>query len=111
MEIYCLSRGMAEVLNNAFSNILTDLNIPQYNDPTINLEGIDNPILEAIEKYKNHPGIQAILSKGPFKNFSFAKVNLDCILKHIKNINIQKASQESDIPNKIVKDNHDIFVK
>ena len=50
-----------------------------------------------------------ILSKGPFKNFSFSKVNLDCILKHIKNINIQKASQESDIPNKIVKDNHDIF--
>ena len=102
-------RDVAEVLNNAFSNILKDLNIPQYNDPTINLEGIDNPILAAIEKYKNHPSIQAILSKGPFKNFSFSKVNLDCILKHIKNINIQKASQESEIPNKIVKDNHDIF--
>ena len=104
-------RDVAEVLINAFSNILTDLNIPQYNDPSINLEGIDNPILEGIEKYKNHPSIQAILSKGPFKNFSFSKVNLDCIvIKHIKNINIQKASQESDIPNKIVKDNHDIFV-
>ena len=48
-------RDGAEVLNNALSNILTDLNIAQYNDPTINLEGIDNPILEAIEKYKNHP--------------------------------------------------------
>ena len=45
-------RDVAEVLNNAFSNILTDLNIPQYNDPTINLEGIDNPILEAIENIK-----------------------------------------------------------
>ena len=30
-------------------------------------------------------------------------------MKHIININIQKASQESDIPNKIVKDNHVIF--
>ena len=36
------------------------LNVPQHEDPTINTNGIDNPVSRAIKKYINHPSIKLI---------------------------------------------------
>ena len=49
-----------ESLNNFFADAIINLNIPQYEDPTSNTNGSDDPVSRAIEKYKNHPSIKPI---------------------------------------------------
>ena len=45
----------ARVLNTFFSNTISDLNIPDYNNCDALAENIQEPILKAIVKYRNHP--------------------------------------------------------
>ena len=56
-------------------------------DPSENLE----------IKYKNHPSIGAILDKSPNTLFSLRTV-FKVIEKEISNLNVAKASQDSDVP-------------
>ena len=58
-----------------------------------------------IVKYRNHPGIKAILNE----LFSFDIVDREKILKGISSLDHTKACQESDIPTKIIKENADTF--
>ena len=46
---------ISETLNNFFSDVVTNLNLPQYDDPTVNVEDIEDPVARPVEKYKNHP--------------------------------------------------------
>ena len=60
-EIISENEQISESLNNFFADAIINLNIPQYEDPTSNnTNGIDDPVLRAIEKYKNHPSIKLI---------------------------------------------------
>ena len=101
--------AVSETLNNFYSNIITNLNIPEYEDTTTQVNELEDPILKAIEKYKNHPSIRAINTKGPFGTFSFSEINREEILKEIQSLDTNKASQESDIPIKLIKQNLDLF--
>ena len=92
-----------------FSNIVSNLNIPQYEDPSTNLENIVDPLEEIREKYKNHPSILAILNQNFNNSFSFKSITKEEIEKEILNLDISKASQQSDIPTKIIKMNLDMF--
>ena len=66
----------------------------------------DDLVLNAINKFKNHPSIIMIKRKNnPCGSFSFSSVQYDDILKKTKNLDTVKASQESDIPTKILKTN------
>ena len=49
---------VAEVLNNFFSNVITNLNLPPYINALINTENVEDPVLEAKMKYINHPSIK-----------------------------------------------------
>ena len=60
-------------------------------------------------KYKNHPSIIAIKEKPKNEKFSFHEVNNEKIERGIMRLNKNKASQKSDIPIRIIKDNVDIF--
>ena len=66
----------------------------------------------ALKKYKNHPSITAITKRmknlGNF-TFSFNYISHDDILKELNNLKTKKASQKTDIPIKIVKENVDII--
>ena len=42
-------------------------------------------------------------------NFSFDLINPECISKIINNLDSSKATQQGDIPTKVIKDNKDIF--
>ena len=60
-------------------------------------ENINDPFLEATVKYQNHPSIV------PFKkfcnsksHFSFKTVQKEEILKEVNNLNINKATQNTD---------------
>ena len=66
----------------------------------------------ALKKYKNHPSITAITKRmknlGNF-TFSFNFISHDDIVKELNKLKTKKASQKTDIPIKIVKENLDII--
>ena len=100
----------ARILNTFFSNILRDLKIPDYNNFDPMAENIEESVLKAILKYRNHPRILTIGEV--FKKnsqFSFKCVDKDEILKEILNLDASKVCQDSDIPSRNIKENADIF--
>ena len=60
-------------------------------------------------KYKNHPSIIAIKEKRKASKFTFHEVDNEKIIKDIKRLNKNKASQKPDIPITIIHENADIF--
>ena len=101
-----------EVLNTFFGNIVKNIEINQYSnfDPVIN--HVTDPTLRAILKYKDQPSILAIQDncENGIK-FAFEEIDLASIEKEIHNLKMNKASQSSDIPTKIIKENVDIFAE
>ena len=66
----------------------------------------------ALKRYKNHPSITAITNK--MKNlgnstFSFNFISHDDIVKELNKLKTEKASQKTEIPIKIVKEDVDII--
>ena len=94
-----------------FANAVSSLNIPRYTDSSITLDHIDDEILRIVEKYKNHPSVVAIKNKNFNSQFSSRTITKSEIYKEILNLDISKASQDSDIPTKIVRANADIFTE
>ena len=108
-EIIDNDQKISTIFNDFFSTVVSNLNIPQYEDPSINLDGIDDPLEIIREKYKNHPSILAIQDKQFDTSFSFELITKEDIEKEILALQDGKACQQSDIPTKIVKMNVDIF--
>ena len=54
---------IAETFNNFFTSAISNLNIPPFEDPSVEIDHIEDPILRMIEQYKNHPKIVAINEK------------------------------------------------
>ena len=66
--------------------------------------------MKAISKYRKHPSIVAIRNKCENKgSFSFVGVDQKEIENEILKLDANKASQNSDIPMKLLKENVDIF--
>ena len=109
-EIISNNKEVAEVLNTFFSNVVSNPNIPEYpvNDPFI--DNINDPILKAIFKYKNHPSIKAIEKVLKLDIlFNFNKVDKEEVFKEIIGLDASKASQDADVPTKIIKETADLF--
>ena len=53
-EVISENEQIFESLNNFFA-VVINLDIPQYEDQTINTNDTDDPVLRTIEKCKNHP--------------------------------------------------------
>ena len=108
-EILKTESETAETLNSFFSNIVKDLNISRYSEFDPVTENIADPTLKTIFKYKDHPSILAIQSNCEKETFRFSEFNIEDIKKDILKLDKNKASQHSDIPIKIIKENLDIF--
>ena len=54
---------IAETFNNFFTSAVSNLNIPSFVDPSVEIDHIEDPILRIIEQYKNHPSAVAINEK------------------------------------------------
>ena len=80
-------------------------------DPSVEIDHTEDPILRIIELYKNHPSIVAINKNNMAKQFSFKYIPKSDVEREILNLDVSKASQDSDIPTKIVKMNTDIFAE
>ena len=88
----------ATVLNDFFSNIITNLGIPQYIEGEPVSQNIDDPLMKAIIKYRLHPSIIAIKEKCVSSfSFSFSQVERNEIIKEINNLKINKATQSRDL--------------
>ena len=108
-KIITNDKEIAKVLNDFFSNIIKTLNIPKKDHTDSIVENVRDPTLKAILKYRKHPSILAIkrkLKSGPV--FTFNHITKEDVIKEI-NLDASKASQEDDIPTKIIKENSDIF--
>ena len=109
-EIEKIEKEVAEVFNKFFGNIAKNLNISQYSNFDLIMENARDPTLKAILKYKRHPSILAIKTKCNRNSvFSFREVSFKEIETEIRLLKLNKASQYSDIPIKIIKENSDIF--
>ena len=66
-----------------------------------------------IIKYKNHPSVKAItdrMEKVGKPTFNFKLTSHEGTEKEVNDLKIKKASQKSDIPLKIIKENVDIIL-
>ena len=66
-----MTKKTATVLNDFFSNIMTNLGISQYIEAEPVSQNIDNMLMKAIIKYTLHPSIIAIKGKR-VSSFSFS---------------------------------------
>ena len=100
----------AKVLNNFFSTLIQNLKIPQYKEHDPISASISDPVLTVVVKYRAHPSIIAIKENCNLSTrFNFSFVDKEDILKEIKNLKGNKATQNTDIPTKLIKENSDIF--
>ena len=73
-------------------------------------ENINDPLLKAIVRYRNHPSSVAIKKICNCKShFSFENVEKEEIPKMLNNLNFIKAVQSTDIPTKIIKEKFYVF--
>ena len=87
-EIIKTDQANAKMLNNFFSNIIKNLEIPQYNQIDPICQNIKDPVIKTIIKYRNHPGIIAIKERCSNLKFSSSFNEKDYTLKEIKNLQI-----------------------
>ena len=109
-EIFSSDTDIVDTFNDYFSSVVQNLNIPRENSINTNL--CINPVLEIIEKYKHHQSIISINKKmreKGLRKFSFQLVTLEETFKEVALLSDKKASQASDIPVKIIKENRDLI--
>ena len=85
----------AEVLNDFFSNIIKNLNIPQFNSDAPIYKKVLEPVIRAIVRYRDHPSILAAIQKCDSESrFDFQFIDRKNVLKEMKNLSTSKATQE-----------------
>ena len=84
------------------------LKIPTNHNYDTDFLVTNNQVANALNKFRNHRSIVMIKNKRKTDQcFSFGPVTYGDILKKTNNLDTAKASQQSDNPNKIVKQNSD----
>ena len=84
-------------MNTFFTNIVTNLKIPEYADYDPIVNNISDPILKIIVRYKNHPRILTIVKvckKSQKVSFSFSQVGKKNILEELQRLCINKAADD-----------------
>ena len=104
---------IAETFNKYFCNIAKNLSLP--GSPSIKKPSVElftDPAILALEKYNDHPSITSIKNKMTSRDnpkFSFRFVSLNKTLNEVNKLNRKKASQATDMPVKIIKENKDVI--
>ena len=92
-KIVKTEKETAKVFNNFFGNIVKNVNISQYSDFDPIIKKAKDLTLKAILKYKKHPSILAIRTKGNRNDaFSFKEVSFKEIETEIMLLKLNKAS-------------------
>ena len=95
-----------------FGNVIKNLMILKYSEYNPSIDRVENRTIWATLKYRNHPSILAIREwEKAQKNVCFKEVSVEETQKELLNLNDKKASQDSDIHTKIIKETSDVFGK
>ena len=114
-KIISKDKAVAEVFNKFVANIVPNLEIPIDRGYLTDFIATDDQVTKVLNKFRNHPSI--IIIKNKKKNDTsvcFGSVTYDDVLKKVKTLDTAKASPQSDIPTKILKQNLDfcrIFIR
>ena len=102
-----ISDDICKIFNNFFSNVVSDLKIPDYCNyfPQKNTHSLST-IIETFEKLSS---ILNIKKRKLYSVFLFRKPTQEEVLKVTQDLNVKKSCQKSDTPTKIIKLNSDIF--
>ena len=101
--------GQGEILN-FFFNIVPNLKIFTDHSYDTDFLATDDQVTNALNKFRNHPSF-VIKIKKKKQSFSFVLVIYENVLKKIKTLDTAKASQQSDVPTKILKQNSYYFAE
>ena len=112
-ELISDEREVANSFNDFFSNIVKNLEIPKFDVGDAIRSNMNNhPTLKAILKYRNHPSITSIARfRNRFSAFHFSCIDKKTAVKKIRKLNNSKASQDTDLPVKILKENAEFFAE
>ena len=105
---------IANIFNTFFVNTVPNLGIEIDQKYLSNVSNISDPVEKAIKKYQKHPSIsiinKVVSSVENEASFSLTCVTVDDISKEVKRHDIKKATQESDIPTKVIKQFPNLFI-
>ena len=102
--------NISEIFNCFFGSAVTKLNIPPYKPFKDNFIISNDPILNIVEKYKNHPSILKISEViSPESSFAFNPIDISTVIKEIYCLNVSKACPMDSIPAKILIENMNVF--
>ena len=112
-ELVSSESDVAQRSNQFFSNIVKNLDIPKcVVEDTLHLNLKNHPILMAILKYRDHPSIITIKRfRYQTVPFHFSHIDKKTVLKIIRSLSNSKASQETDLPVRVVKENAEYFAE
>ena len=112
-ELVSSESDVAQRFRQFFSNIVKNLDIPKYViGDTLHLNLKSHPILMAILKYRDHPSIITIKHfRYQTVSFHFSYIDKKGVLKIIRSLSKNKASQEADMPVRVVKENAEYFAE
>ena len=103
-------KEIAETFNEFFVNIVPSLKISPKENYETDVGNDNEPILNYINKFKNHPSIKVIKSrKKEEQTFTFRYVSYEEVLNEIRKLQTKKTTQQNDIPTKILKKNSEVF--
>ena len=101
---------IAETFNKFFLNIVPSLKILPKENYETDVGNDKEPILNYINKFKNHPSIKVIKSrKKEEETFTFSYVSYEGVLNEIRKLKTTKKTLQNDIPTKILKENSEVF--
>ena len=105
-EIISSDTEVAKTFQIFFSSIVKNLNI-QRDETHFSKTTQDNPVLACFEKFSKHHSIIIIKKRmgTTSSKISFKNEERNKFLAEIKNFYSRKASQQNDIPAKILKEN------
>ena len=101
---------ITETFNEFFVNIVPSLKISLKENYEADVGNDNKPILNYINKFKNHPSIKVIKSKKKEEpTFTFGYVSYEEVLTEIRKLQTTKTTQQNDIPTKILKKKSEVF--
>ena len=112
-ELVSSESDVAQRFNQFFSNIVKSLDIPKYAvGDTLHLNLKNHPTLAAILKYRDDPSIITIKRfRYQTVPFHFSYIDKKTVLEILRSLSKNKASQETDMPVRVVKENAEYFAK
>ena len=103
---------IAETFNEFFVNIFPSLKISPKENYETDVWNDNDPILNYINKFKNHRSVKVIKSrKKEEQAFTFSYVFYEEVLNKIRKLQTTKTTQQNNIPTKVLKENSEVFAR